>query len=67
MKIKYIGSGSFHAKGIRFETGGEYEVTDDIGNYLVQTFSVNFEVVPVEEKPAPKRAKKVKRAVPEEE
>lgn len=76
MKIKFIGSGTFISKGVRFEQNTEVEVADEFGAYIVKTFKAVFvvvpeakiEVTPVEEEvKVPTRKSRTKKAVPSEE
>jgi len=43
MQVKYIGKGSLHSKGHRFESGEEYTLLEDTFNYMLQTFPLAFE------------------------
>lgn len=69
MKIKYIGNGSLNSKGLRFERGVEYDVPEEVAEYLLGAFPSNFKFVEVEEKPKAKPARKsrVKKVVAPEE
>jgi len=44
MKVKFIGSADMNSKGINFVPGFEYEVSDEVANYLEKTFGNMFEV-----------------------
>lgn len=47
MKIKFIGSGTFISKGIRFEQNAEIDVDDTVYQYLTKSFPSRFvEVAP---------------------
>lgn len=66
MRVKYIGKGSLHSKGLRFEHGVEYDLPEDIANYLTQTFASFFKFVEVDEpevRPKPARKSRVKKVV----
>ena len=70
MKVKYVGKGSFHTRGLRFNKDEDYDIAQELFDYLTKTFGTLFEVLEVApkvveevkpevvEKPKPKRAKK---------
>jgi Zn-dependent peptidase ImmA (M78 family) len=54
VKVKFIGNVETLAKGLHFIPGAEYEVTQEVADYMLKTFG-NVEVITkqvvIEEKP----------------
>lgn len=77
MKVKYIGKGSLKSKGLLFEKDVEYDLTQEIFDYVTTTFSVAFEILDIpkvvvkevipEVKPEGKRKKPNKAPISEKE
>jgi len=47
MIIKYIGEVDFDSKGVNFIKGFDYEVSEEVANYLKENFKERFEFTEV--------------------
>lgn len=50
MKVKYISEADMASKGINFISGFDYEVTDEVAEYLKSNFPSKFEFTTTKQK-----------------
>jgi len=66
-KLKYTKvAGALVSRGFNFDVSGEYDLPDDVAQYLLKTFSKNFEMVVAKKPEVAKVVKEPVKEVPKE-